>query len=262
LAAPRPRATTGLERRTAHGIRFLISPGLESAGVLAAWTERSGGRSTAPFASLNLSASIGDHPARVGENRDLVRRAISVPPWAQPRQVHGADVVVITPERSGAGFAGPPVAEADALVTTSSRVSVAVLTADCLPIVLAAPGRLAVVHAGWRGLAAGVLAAALQAFPQGATRAAIGPAVGPCHYRVGEEVVEALGAVGPDGPVVDRRSNGPFVDLAATAEAALRGAGVAHIDRAGECTACEEERFFSHRRDGSTGRQGLVAMLL
>jgi YfiH family protein len=120
-----------------------------------------------------------------------------------------------------------------------------------------------VVHAGWRGLAAGILTRALAAFPEpGTVRAAIGPAVGPCHYEVGEDVALAVAAGSEVGAVTRRRDGRIRLDLAATARAALRAAGVRRIEVADVCTACEAGRFFSHRRDGRTGRQAAIAVRL
>ena len=132
------------------------------------------------------------------------------------------------------------------------------VTADCLPIALArADGaRLVVLHAGWRGLLAGIAEAGAAA-ADGETVAAIGPGIGPCCYEVGEEVAAPFRArfgadVAPDG----------HLDLPLAAARALEAAGVARVDRVGGCTACDPETYFSHRRDrGVTGRQGIVAAL-
>jgi YfiH family protein len=152
---------------------------------------------------------------------------------------------------------------ADGLLATRPGLPLAILTADCLPIALASPaeGLVAVVHAGWRGLAAGILEQAVSRFDRpGGLRAAIGPAIGPCHYEVGEDVALAVAAGSDAGAVTDRRGGRLYLDLAGTAARVLRRAGVRHLQRAEECTACEEGRFFSHRRDGVTGRQAMVAV--
>ena len=117
------------------------------------------------------------------------------------------------------------------------------------------------VHAGWRGLAAGIVDRVLDRVRGGTPVAAVGPAIGPCHYEVGEDVAEAVADGSPAGAVVERRRGRIFLDLPATVEAVLRRGGVADVDLAGECTACHPERFFSHRRDGVTGRQAVVALL-
>jgi copper oxidase (laccase) domain-containing protein len=163
------------------------------------------------------------------------------------RQVHGAGRVHVgvAQARDGLGEQGSWAGTGDILVTRERGPAVAVLTADCVPVALADPsGLLAVVHAGWRGVAAG------------------GPSVGPDHYEVGEEVLSAI-ANAPFGSVLaaDRRAGGrPRLDLAETVVRILSAHGVRRFERAEECTACEEDRFFSHRRDGGSGRQALVAV--
>jgi len=126
-----------------------------------------------------------------------------------------------------------------------------VYTADCLPVALAGPGGAAILHCGWRGLAAGIVAEGVEAV--GATDAAIGPGIGPCCYEVGVEVLGAFAALG------ERIAAGRMLDLPEVARRLLREAGVGRIESAGLCTRCEEELFFSHRRDGGPGRQaGLI----
>jgi YfiH family protein len=231
---------------------------------MAAFTERTGGVSPAPFDSLNLGFRTGDRAERVATNRRRVVRALDVPPFAVGEQVHGSAVARVGRERAGAGFteAGEAVPGVDALAVTRPGISVAVLVADCVPVVLARPGLVAVVHAGWKGLAAGIVDRVLGRFAgDGWVAAAVGPAIGPCHYEVGEEVAEMVsGAIG--GAEVTRRVGRTFLDLPSTVARVLRAAGIRSIDRAEECTACLPDRFFSHRRDGATGRQAAVAMRL
>jgi polyphenol oxidase len=125
-------------------------------------------------------------------------------------------------------------------------------------------GRLVVVHAGWRGVAAGVLRSALRAFPRPAeVRAVIGPAVGPDHYEVGEDVALAVSAATERGAVTSRVGRSLRLDLPATVARILRESGLTRLERAEECTACLPRRFFSHRRDGpGTGRQALIGVRL
>jgi len=126
-----------------------------------------------------------------------------------------------------------------------------VYAADCLPVAVAGPGGVAILHCGWRGLAAGIVARGVEAV--GATAAAIGPGIGPCCYEVGDEVLAAFSGLG-DGIAAER-----MLDLSEVARRQLRQAGVEEIESAGLCTRCEQELFFSHRRDGGPGRQaGLV----
>lgn len=129
-----------------------------------------------------------------------------------------------------------------------------VFTADCLPVAVRGPGGVAMLHCGWRGLAAGIVAKGAAAV--GATSAAIGPGIGPCCYEVGAEVLEAFSGLG-DGVAAGR-----MLDLTEVARRLLREAGVERVEAAELCTACNSELFFSHRRDaGTTGRQGSLAWL-
>lgn len=247
-------------------------------GVHALVTLRHGaGASMVPFDRFNLGnvhAANGDDPVIVAANRsELVDRADlpSAPHWL--RQVHGTDVLQVeaalpygnaTKERGR--MADEP--EADAAVTRVPGAVLAVLTADCLPVVFAARGggEVAVAHAGWRGLAAGVLErtlGAMQAAPGGVI-AWLGPAAGPAAYEVGAEVRDAF--VGGDreaaAAFTETRSGHWHVDLYALARRRLQAAGMAggDIHGGGACTI-SERRFFSHRRDARTGRMATLAWL-
>jgi YfiH family protein len=205
-------------------------------GATALFTTRRGGVSEGAFASLNLGLWTDDDPDNVRVNRERVREQARVERLAQGRQVHGARIAVDA----------PGVEEADGQVTTAQRVAAIVLTADCLPVALAGPGAVGMVHAGWRGLADGVLEAGAAA--TGAVAAAIGPGIGPCCYEVGDDVRAVFG------------TSERTLDLKAIARERLRAAGVETVHDCGLCTACDAERFFSHRRDrGVTGRQAGLA---
>jgi len=255
-----------MESRALGDIRAVVSRRMESDGFLVAFTERGGGVSADPFASLNLGLRSGDVPSAVVENRRRVAGALDVDTFACVRQVHGSRVVRAGKARAGAGFEDPAGAlgDADAIVTTSPGVALAVLAADCVPVALAdaRSGRVAVVHAGWRGIAAGVIAEALKHFPERAdVRAAIGPAICADHYEVGEDVAFSVSAAIDGGAVTSRKGAALHLDLPASIARALKAAGVRNTERAEECTAQLPKRFFSHRRDGErTGRQGLVAI--
>jgi hypothetical protein len=258
-----------LERRALdHGIHVLASIAFEELGFLAVFTERGGGVSDGPFASLNLGLRAGDAPNRAEENRRRVCSALGVESFACGRQVHGNHHESVPPDRAGAGFTDPESAfpSTDALETVHTDVPIAILTADCLPIALAdeVSHRIAVVHAGWRGLAAGIVGEVAATFEDpGQVIAAIGPAVGVDHYEVSDDVVGAVSEGTNGAAVVHRRTQGSaFLNLEATAERTLRSCGVHRIEAAGVCTACEPERFFSYRRDGVTGRQALIAARL
>lgn len=254
-----------LERRKlATGVIALVSPALESEGFLAAFTEREHGTSTGAFRSLNLGLRTGDDPERVAANRSSVCDALGISSFACGRQVHGANLERVGPERAGAGFTDPSSAfdGTDALITSEPRLALGILTADCFPVAVADPrlGTVAVVHAGWRGVAAGIVGKALAAFDDpSSVRVAIGPGIGVDHYEVGPDVASAVSAGAETDAVVSTTAGRVHLDLGATVERSLRARGIRHIEMAGVCTACEPDRFFSYRRDGMTGRQALIA---
>lgn len=216
-------------------------------GGQARFTTRRGGVSAGPYATLNLGLWTEDDPERVRENRARLAREVGAS-LAQGRQVHGTHVRRVDQ-------ADPEPAEADGQVTTLAGVAPTVLVADCLPIALVAPGAVAMLHAGWRGLAAGIVQEGVAAVSELAGKlaaAAIGPGVGSCCYRVGEEVHAAFAG---EGRVGDDR-----LDLKALARRRLESAGVPEVHDVGVCTMCADPGlFFSHRRDGGvTGRQAGV----
>jgi YfiH family protein len=250
-------------RRLAGEIDVLVAPGLERRGVLAAFPGRAGGESESPFHALNMGLLTGDDLEHVRRNRTRMVTALGIPPFAVARQVHGTEVARVPEGAAGAGFVDPSAAlgPADILATEERGVPLAVLVADCLPIVLASDDLLVAVHAGWRGLASGIVARAVSAFRDpSAVAVAIGPAIGPCHYEVGPEVVSAVEGGSLGGAVVVRRDGSVALDLRRTAEAGLAAGGVRQVEAAEVCTACEPDRFYSHRRDGRTGRHVMVAM--
>jgi polyphenol oxidase len=252
---------------------LLVADDLLDRGVVAAFSGRSGGTSDGPHHSLNLGLNVGDDLRRALANRRRLATVLGLAgvPWAIARQAHSARVLRVGDGRSlgqGPPEAKPPVGEGDGLVTAAPGVVLVVLTADCAPVLLADPaaGVVGAVHAGWRGLAAGVVEegvaalAALGADPA-ATVGLVGPAVGGCCYEVGADVRAAVGDRYP-AALATTRDGRPSLDPAAAAAAALAAAGVGEVRVAGECTFDLDERFFSHRRDrGVTGRQvGLVAL--
>jgi hypothetical protein len=223
----------------------------EAEGCQVAFTTRIGGVSEGPYASLNLGRKSGDDPERADENRRIACDAIGadVEKLALNFQVHSARVLRAAPALRGE--------HADGLWTDEPGLPILAMSADCLPIVLARIGKpgVAVLHAGWRGLLAGIAAAGTAALGGDDLVAAVGPAIGPCCYEVGEEVAAPFRERFGDDVVQESR-----LDLWTSAERALRAAGVERVDRFDRCTACEPESFFSHRRDaGITGRQGVIA---
>jgi polyphenol oxidase len=203
-------AAAGL--RAAGALQLLTWPALEASGADAVVTARGGGVSAGPYATLNLSLSVGDDPARVLENRRRLAAALGARPgdFVFARQVHGPAVRIVgeADRGSGAFRLDDAIAGTDALVTTSPGVVLAILTADCVPIVLHDPvaGVLACVHAGWRGTVARVPAAAVAAMTSLGSRpsdviAGLGPAAAPARYQVGSDVHHAvIQAFGPAAP--------------------------------------------------------------
>jgi YfiH family protein len=219
--------------------------------VRALVTTRAGGASRGPYASFNLGARVGDDPAAVERNRGRLRSALPADPvWLQ--QVHGTDAV-------DAASAPAPV-RADAAFARTRHVVCAVLTADCVPVLLAHTGgrAVAVAHAGWRGLAAGVIEAAVarMGVPAEAVIAWLGPAIGPRAYEVGPEVRAAFVAVDPDAAAAfaPHRDDRLLADLWLLARQRLARAGVAAVHGGRHCTYAEAERFYSYRRTPVTGR--------
>jgi YfiH family protein len=226
------------------------------------FSTRRGGVSEGPFASLNLGIRTDDEPARVVTNRTKLCEAVDVDrdgatmAW----QRHGA--LVRRAEPRGVVTPGTVFDHCDGLWSDVPEQGMLLLTADCLPVAVARSGgqrpALAILHAGWRGLLAGIVAAATRAIRGGKLAAVIGPSIGPCCYEVGEEVaVPFREAFGTD---IVRGKN---LDLWTAAERALRAAGVDEVERMDICTACDPSRYFSHRRDqGRTGRQGVIASVV
>lgn len=214
----------------------------------AVYTTRRGGVSLEPFDELNVSTAVGDAPYRVLANRDLAARTIGRgAAWSTVKQVHGGDVVAA----HGMGRHRP----ADAQWTDEPSPTLAVFAADCVLLLLVGPLRIGVAHAGWRGLVAGVIENAIDAVQPSVVYA--GPAIGPCCFEVGPEVVDAFSSAYGDA-IVDAR----HIDLWSAATIAARRRGIETVYSARLCTACHPELFFSHRRDdGLTGRQALLARL-
>jgi YfiH family protein len=217
-----------------------------------AFSTREGGVSEGPYASLNLGRATADEPERVNENRRRLCAEVGAEPdaLAMNYQHHSADVL-----RARAGSRDE---RGDGIWTDERGLPLLALAADCLPIVVARANgsqpALALLHAGWRGLLEGIVPAGVSALGGGAVSAAIGPAIGPCCYEVGEDVADRFRRAFGFGLYRDGR-----LDLWTAAERALRAAGCVRVDRVDLCTACSPERFFSHRRDeGLTGRQGVI----
>ena len=225
-------------------------------GARVAFSTRAGGVSEGPYESLNLGILTDDDQDKVAENRrrlaaDLELDAASV---AMGWQVHGTEIREWdgAPPQGGYVHAGAELAKVDGHTTTARGVALLVLAADCLPLALVSPDRVALLHCGWKGLAAGIVERGLELFPE-PPAAVLGPSIEACCYEVGPEVLDAFG--GAPGAATGRQ-----LSLRQVALQRLNAGGVTRIDSFPLCTSCRADLFFSHRRDdGVTGRQaGLV----
>jgi len=229
---------------------------------------RLGGVSKEPFASLNVGSSVGDDPAAVAENYNRIYTHLGLSPEqvVTPFQVHSNRVEVVT-----AGDAGRVLANTDGLATDVPGLALVLRFADCQPILLYDPVHhaLALAHAGWRGVAKGIAYRAVEAMQAAFDTdprdliAGLGPAIGPCHYTVGDKVAAAMGYSLPDwSKVMQPEGKDWRLDLSAANAQQLAAVGVRHIEHAGLCTACHNDVFFSHRADqGRTGRFAMAALL-
>ena len=247
-----------------------LAPDWRVAGVGALMTTRSGGVSRGPYATMNVGVAVGDVAGAVSANRALLGEATGAAP-VFVRQVHGTHVVRVGVADSAPGA---PVHEADAIVTSEAGVACVVQAADCLPLLLAAPEGRAVgaAHAGWRGLSAGVVEAAIDSLCQagqcapGDVVAWLGACIGPDAFEVGEDVLIAFGAA----PTHQGARAGRFkakggakwlADLAGLARDRLAAAGVGRISGGAWCTVTDASRFFSYRRDRVTGRMAAAVWI-
>lgn len=247
-------------------LRYILPQWRAPAGVRALATTRIGGVSPAPWNSFNLGVNTADSPDCVEANRSILREIL--PPQVQiqwMQQVHGGDSLLVR---------GPPdqerLPQVDALVTSCRNLACVVLTADCLPILVCDRfgDEVAAIHAGWRGLCAGVIESAL-AQMQAATsdlHVWIGPAIGGDAFEVGEEVLQRFlsshliepNMVGSFCRPHPNRQGKYLIDLAGVAAHQLRRCGVAHVTQSELCTFTDPARFYSYRRDGETGRMAAL----
>jgi len=257
--------------------QFMVPSWPAPSGVLAASTTRVGGNSVGPFADFNLGTHVGDNLQRVEANRHLLREQLQLP--AQPlwlEQVHGCDALYVESTVNGKGSidvnevdltkeVACPVA--DAVWTDQPGVVLTIMTADCLPVLLASRCGLVVaaIHGGWRGLASGILqkTVAMLPVPAGELVAWMGPAIGPDKFEVGGEVRDVFLGLGSNFSSCFKPSkvdqNKCYADIFAIAKQCLSEAGVASIYSDQICTVSDERRFFSHRRDnGVSGRMATL----
>jgi YfiH family protein len=249
-----------------------LAPDWRIAGVGALMTSRTGGLSRAPYASMNVGSAVGDDPGAVAANRRHLAATMGAAPVFM-RQVHGARVIRLGADDAAAGAL---VQAADACVTTEPGVACVVQAADCLPVLLAAPAGRAVgaAHAGWRGLAGGVVEAAVAAVSAaagcqpGEISAWLGACIGPSAFEVGADVLAAFGA---DPHSLSAAGGSRFVahggekwlaDLPRLTRDRLAAAGVRRVTGGNWCTVSERARFFSYRRDRVTGRMAAAIWIV
>jgi YfiH family protein len=229
---------------------------VELPGARATFSTRRGGVSAAPYDTLNIGILTGDDPGAVRANRRRLAERVGTRAdrvfmgW----QVHGAELQEWG-EADVSRFADPDadLRKVDGHLTGAAGSALLVLVADCLPVALSGGGRVAMLHCGWRGLAAGILERAVARF-DAPPAAAVGPGIGRCCYEVGEEVLQAFADL-------DGVADGRMLDLRAVAARRLERAGVEQVEHVDLCTSCNPDLFFSHRRDGpETGRQAGVVV--
>lgn len=249
-----------------HIVPLLRAPTLADDGVVHGFTTRLGGISTRPYATLNLGRGVGDAPALVTENRRRALASLGADPEAhvEASQVHGRLVAVVRHVDRGKKIEG-----ADGLVTTDPDVVLAIHAADCVPLLFwdSRRGAVGAAHAGWRGTAAGVAAAAVEAMRKAFgtdpsdLRVGMGPAIGPCHYEVDGPVADAFaGRTWADRVLSPGRPGHWQLDLIEANRRILVDVGVPpeQIWSSTSCTACHRHLFFSYRGEGLTGRMGAL----
>ncbi len=265
--APRSLREEVIRRECAQGLVWYAFTGPGPRFRHACLT-RLGGVSRGPFASLNLGSTVGDDPAAVRENVRRVRRCFGLTPTqvVSPHQVHGRAVARVTAQDGGR-----VIPATDALITDAPGLALLLRFADCTPVLFydAEHAAVGLAHAGWRGVAAGVVPATVTAMRRAfGTRPArlwvgIGPAISVRHYAVGPEVVEAVREAVPPGALIAERREGQwFLDMPAAIAAQLRHLGVQQVAFSHLCTASRTDEWYSHRAEGGrTGRFGVLVML-
>lgn len=251
-----------------NDLEYLAAEGI---AVPHCFTTRYGGVSTGHLASLNIGASRGDDPKNVAENYRILGAELGFceKDLVLTRQIHSDIVRAVTAADAGKGLSHAAYPECDALITNTSGVALAVFTADCTPILLwdSVTGAVGAVHAGWRGTAAGIARKCVEAMVQNYgcdpknIHAAIGPNIGQCCFETDADVPDAVtAALGAEAaPYITQKGSKYHLDLKAINALFLRRAGVTQIEISTSCTACEPERFWSHRiTKGNRGSQGAI----
>jgi YfiH family protein len=244
-----PQAYNGVSAAThkAAGGAVYVAPDPEPEGVRIWFFTRRGGVSKEPYDSLNVSRKVGDDPVAVEANLSLTRHAMGGRASAWVRQVAGDGVVRV----SGAGFAG----EADAMVTSTEDLCLAVAAADCVPVALVGACGIGMVHSGWRGTLSGVAGKAVREMGDAPVRAYVGPSIRGCCYEVSEELAGEFARRFGAGVV-----SGRYLSLPAAIRADLERAGVEEVNDLGLCTGCRPDLFYSHRKQGPLTGRNLAAV--
>jgi purine-nucleoside/S-methyl-5'-thioadenosine phosphorylase / adenosine deaminase len=264
-----PRLPVGWRWDASQGVVLLRADAIDRLGIAHAFTTRLGGTSQPPFDSLNLGRAVGDDADAVRENRARALAAIGRMPdgHVEASQVHGADAAVV--DQTDRGSKLPNV---DILLTRNRDITLAIHCADCVPVLLADPvaGAIGSVHTGWRGTALGAVAAAVRMMGQafgtrpGDVVAAVGPSIGPRRYEVDAPVVREFDACPwREAVLTPARADHWWLDLWGANRRQLEDAGVpaSQVWVAEMCTYDHPGLFFSHRRDGLTGRMGSLISL-
>jgi YfiH family protein len=221
------------------------------------FTDRHGGSSRAPYDTMNLAGHVGDDPAAVDENLHVLARRLELPDpstWVRPFHVHGREVLEVD--------ASPGPVEADGSVTTAVGLPLVTLGADCAPIAIANDAAVGAVHAGWRGALDGVIeagVAAVRRLGSGPVRAAIGPCICVDHYEFGADALAPLVTRFGARAAGTTSAGSPAFDLPYAIQCALDDAGVDEVTDTRCCTFASADHY-SYRRDGRTGRQGVVVV--
>lgn len=240
-----------------NALHYLLPDWPVVSGIHAATTLRTGGVSAAPFASLNLAFHVGDNPSHVAQNRTLVKNALRLPAepcWLQ--QTHSNTVIEVSTSE--------PVLQADASYTQQTNVVCVVMTADCLPLLVCAKDGscIAAIHAGWRGLHAGIISNTILAMPKKKYQVWLGPALGAQCFEVGADVYGAFIAKSSANQQAFKvQANGKWladIYLLARLELALLGIAETDIYGGGLCTMTDTGRFYSYRREAQTGRMATL----
>lgn len=235
-----------------------------TAGVTSLMSTRAGGGSVAPWESMNLGVAVGDDPESVARNRTLFQQELGAAPVFM-KQVHGTRVLRLTRDHLHL-----PLQEADACVTTERGLACTVQVADCLPVLLAAPGAVGAAHAGWRGMAGGVIEATVRRLCEAAAcepdqlECWLGACIGPDAFEVGADVLEGFGvqpAAADPLRFKAKRADKWLANLPQLARDRLAAAGVSQVSGGTWCTVQDRSRFFSFRRDGVTGRMAAAIWL-